>query len=261
MVPPHPTRPALTASPGKFVEFVKGFALDYSRLCPAPPPSHDTMPPVDNQGLAVKATHLSTVHGTVLAPSHTEDPDEIESPVEAALVAPPLPSPPSVYFQSWQVNTIDIKIDYSPDQVRLPPPPYSLSLALAALRWISSRCRWATTHRCPLPVPLSLDPYLCRHPLVAQSVRDRRFGDHADEGASLGGVGSGSRGAEVSRGVDQRDLRAPNAPTALRGWPLSRPLQHRGQHPRPGDDPRAGVQEEGRGGCAESSAAAIRFSL
>jgi hypothetical protein len=110
--------PPLLGSPvsGKFIEFVKAFSLSYSHHSPAPHPSTAAKPPVDDQGLAVRTTNL-TVHGAVLAPSHTEATDETMSPVQAALAVPPPPPSTALYFQSWQVNMIDIKIDYSPDQV------------------------------------------------------------------------------------------------------------------------------------------------
>lgn len=111
--------PPLLGSPvsGKFIEFVKAFSLSYSHHSPAPHTSTAAKPPVDDQGLAVRTTNVSTVHGAVLAPSHTEATDETMSPVQAALAVPPPPPSTALYFQSWQVNMIDIKIDYSPDQV------------------------------------------------------------------------------------------------------------------------------------------------
>jgi hypothetical protein len=114
---------------------LKSFALNFNSLRPDELPTQTAMTQAA-EDLAVKTTPLGNAHGTVvLAPSVHPEEDIAEKnsssdTPDASDDQPfpsPAPGPAPTYFQSWQVNMIDIKIDYSPDQVSLlPPSPVTL---------------------------------------------------------------------------------------------------------------------------------------
>lgn len=142
-----PTLPFVDPSQGRYIDFVKSFALDFNSLHTNSLSAHTSL----SQGaadLSVKSIPLTNGQGAViLAPSIHPEEDTPETSMSVPtmdasddpVVMPPSQplGPASIYFQSWQVNMIDIKIDYSPDQVTYPSPLFTLMFLYS---WISRLC-------------------------------------------------------------------------------------------------------------------------
>lgn len=79
---------------GRYVQFLKIFSSQFSN-------------------------HQPDESSQVLAPQTGDQADiSVQTTCDEGKIDNKTPdSPPSLYFQSWQVNVIDLKIDYTPDQV------------------------------------------------------------------------------------------------------------------------------------------------
>lgn len=93
---------------GNFIEFIKLFALTFSRSTTQTIHSQDRSPPNDSLSFPlIKPQKLG---------EPSQSPEKKSGDGESMLRPEDVQTPP-LYFQSWQVNVMELKIDYSPNQV------------------------------------------------------------------------------------------------------------------------------------------------
>lgn len=104
---------------GRYIQFLKVFASQFGNLHP---PTTTTQVVATGEDLP-----------TGLPPALTDSLDNKFDEKDMTLSPPP-----SIYFQSWRVNVIDLKIDYTPDQVI-----FAFFNSSHSPSWISKLCNWA----------------------------------------------------------------------------------------------------------------------
>lgn len=98
----------LTQMVGKFIEFIKSFALAFS---PPQIGSQESQLLLNDNSKSLSAGKETNPIGSNIEENKLGDSDIPPHSHDSHT--------PPVYFQSWQVNIIELKIDYTPNQVLL----------------------------------------------------------------------------------------------------------------------------------------------